>query len=277
VKRSSRVIDLLLDTWAVVRMRTPVPAAVAMLALVVSPVWAQAPPSAPGDLDAVKADLDRVKADLADLKRLLGPILRLMEQRSVPSGPATLPGPARASVAEAPALGRPDAPVTLVEFSDYQCPFCGRFFSATLSTLKRDYIDTGKVRYVFRDYPLDQIHPQARKAAEAAHCAGDQGKYWEMHDRLFQNQKGLTPPQLSEHARTLGLDGATFDTCLTSGKHAGRVQKGLEDGLAAGVQGTPGFVVARTKPGDSVEGTPVRGAQPVEVFRRLIDQLLAEK
>jgi len=270
VKRSSWVIDLLLDTWAVVRMRTPVPAAVAMLALVVSPVWAQAPPSAPGDLDAVKADLDRVKADLADL-------LRLMEQRSVPGGPATLPGPARASLADAPALGRPDAPVTLVEFSDYQCPFCGRFFSATLSTLKRDYIDAGKVRYVFRDYPLDQIHPQARKAAEAAHCAGDQGKYWEMHDRLFQNQKALTPPQLSEHARTLGLDGAAFDTCLTSGKHAGRVQKGLEDGLAAGVQGTPGFVIARTKPGDSVEGTPIRGAQPVEVFRRLIDQLLADK
>jgi len=277
VKRSSWVIDLLLDTWAVVRMRTPVPAAVAMLALVVSPVWAQAPPSAPGDLDAVKADLDRVKADLADLKRLLGPILRLMEQRSVPGGPATLPGPARASLADAPALGRPDAPVTLVEFSDYQCPFCGRFFSATLSTLKRDYIDAGKVRYVFRDYPLDQIHPQARKAAEAAHCAGDQGKYWEMHDRLFQNQKALTPPQLSEHARTLGLDGAAFDTCLTSGKHAGRGQKGLEDGRAAGVQGTPGFMIARTKPGDSVEGTPIRGAQPVEVFRRLIDQLLADK
>jgi len=275
VKRSSQVIDVLLDTCAVVRLRTHVPAAVAMLVLVVSPVWAQAPPSAPADLDAVKSDLDRVKADLAEVKRQLGEIVRLMLQR--PVGPAALPGPARASLADAPTLGRPDAPVTVVEFSDYQCPFCGRFFSTTLSTLKRDYIDAGKVRYVFRDYPLDQIHPQARKAAEAAHCAGDQGKYWEMHDRLFQNQKALTPPQLSEHARTLGLDGAAFDTCLTSGKHAGRVQKGLEDGLAAGVQGTPGFVIARTKPGDSVEGTPIRGAQPVEVFRRLIDQLLADK
>jgi protein-disulfide isomerase len=252
-------------------------AALAMLVLVVSPVWAQSPPGAPRDLDSIKADLDRLKADLTDVKSQVGQILLLMQQRPVPGGAAAMPGPARASLADAPALGRHDAPVTLVEFSDYQCPFCGRFFSATLSTLKRDYIDTGKLRLVFRDYPLDQIHPQARKAAEAAHCAGDQGKYWQMHDRLFQNQNALTAEQLSEHARTLGLDGAAFDTCLKSGKQAERVQKGLEDGLAAGVQGTPGFVVARTKPGASVEGTIVRGAQPVEVFRRLIDQLLAEK
>ena len=130
---------------------------------------------------------------------------------------------------------------------------------------------------MFRDFPLDQIHPQARKAAEAVHCAGDQGKYWEMHDVLFGNQQALQPPKLSEHARALGLDGARFDQCLTSGTHAARVHQGLTDGQAAGVQGTPGFVVAKTTPGDTVEGTLVVGAQPVEVFRRLIDELLAEK
>jgi Thioredoxin len=129
-------------------------AALAMVVLVVSPVWAQSPPGAPGDLDSIKADLDRLKADLADVKSQVGQILRLMQQRPVPGGAAAMPGPARASLADAPALGRHDAPVTLVEFSDYQCPFCGRFFSATLSTLKRDYIDTGKLRLVFRDYPL---------------------------------------------------------------------------------------------------------------------------
>jgi len=256
-------------------MRKHLLAGVAMFAVLISPVWAQSPPGAPGDLDAIK-DLDRLKADIADLKSQLGQVIRLIQRPGL-GGPAALPGPARASLADAPALGRQDAPVTLVEFSDYQCPFCGRFFSATLSTLKRDYIDTGKVRLVFRDFPLDRIHPQARKAAEAAHCAGDQGKYWQMHDRLFQNQNALTPPQLSEHARALGLDGAAFENCLTSAKQAERVQKGLEDGLAAGVQGTPGFVVARTKSGDTVEGTLVRGAQPFEVFRHLIDQLLAEK
>jgi protein-disulfide isomerase len=237
-----------------------------------TPLWAQSPPGAPGELGAIKADLESIKADLEDVKRQLAQVLRIMTQRGTP--PA---GPARVSLGDVPALGRPDAPVTLVEFSDYQCPFCQRFFAATLPALKKDYIDTGKVRYVFRDFPLDQIHPHARKAAEAAHCAGEQGKYWEMHDVLFGNQQALEPPQLSDHARTLGLDGARFNQCLTSGTHAARVSQGLTDGLAAGVQGTPGFVVAKTKPGDTVEGTLVVGAQPVDVFRRLIDQLLAEK
>ncbi len=98
-----------------------------------------------------------------------------------------------------------------------------------------------------------------------------------MHDHLFQNQRALAPPQLGEHARTLGLKGAQFDECLSSGRHAARVEKGLADGTGAGVQGTPSFVVGRTKPGDTVEGTPLRGAQPLESFRRLIDQALAEK
>jgi protein-disulfide isomerase len=242
-----------------------------------TPLWAQSPPGAPGEIGAIKADLERIKADLEDVKRQLMQVLRLMTQRGPQGAPSAPAGPVRASLGDVPVLGRPDAPVTLVEFSDYQCPFCQRFFLATLPALKKDYIDAGKVRYVFRDFPLDQIHPQARKAAEAAHCAGEQGKYWEMHDVLFGNQQALQPPQLSDHARALGLDGARFDQCLTSGTHAARVSQGLTDGQAAGVQGTPGFVVAKTTPGDSVEGALVVGAQPIDVFRRLIDQLLAEK
>jgi protein-disulfide isomerase len=241
------------------------------------PLWAQSSPGAPGELGAVKADLERIKADLEDVKRQLAEVLRLMTQGAAQGAPTAPAAPVRASLGDVPVLGRPTAPVTLVEFSDYQCPFCQRFFQATLPALKEEYIDTGKVRYVFRDFPLDRIHPQARKAAEAAHCAGEQGKYWEMHDVLFGNQQALQPPKLSEHARALRLDGARFDQCLTSGTHAARVAQGLTDGQAAGVQGTPGFVVAKTTPGNSVEGALVVGAQPVEVFRRLIDQLLAEK
>ena len=250
---------------------------VAATPLWAQPLWAQSPPGGSGELGAIKADLERIKADLEDVKRQLSQVLRFLTQRPAQGGPPAPAGPVRASLGDAPMLGRPDAPVTLVEFSDYQCPFCQRFFAATLPTLKKDYIDTGKVRYVFRDFPLDQIHPQARKAAEAAHCAGEQGKYWEMHDVLFGNQQALEPPKLSEHARALGLDGARFDQCLTSSTHAARVSQGLTDGQAAGVQGTPGFVVAKTRAGDTVEGALVVGAQPVEVFRKLIDQLLAEK
>ena len=238
--------------------------------------WAQAPQDTPSDLTAIKADLEQIKTDLAAVKSQLGQVLRLLSQRPVQGGVATS-GPVRTSVADAPMLGRADAPVTLVEFSDYQCPFCQRFFATTLAALKKDYVDTGKVRYVFRDFPLDQIHPQARKTAEAAHCAGEHGKYWEMHDLLFQNQKALAQPQLAEHARTIGVDGAKFDECLSSGRHAARVERGLTDGSAIGVQGTPSFVVGKTKAGGVVEGLPIRGAQPLEAFRRIIDQMLAEQ
>jgi protein-disulfide isomerase len=249
--------------------------AVLMVLALASSARAQAPRDAVRDLTAVRAELERIKADLEIVKGQLAQVLRLLSQRPV-QGAVAQSGPVRASVAGAPFLGRADAPVTVVEFSDYECPFCQRFFATTLPALKRDYIDAGKVRYVFRDHPLDQLHPQARKAAEAAHCAGEQGKFWEMHDFLFQNAKALAPPQLAEHARAVGVDGARFDECLASGRHTARVERGLADGAAAGVRGTPGFVIGKTKGGDVVEGTPIRGAQPLETFRRIIDEMLAQ-
>ena len=256
-------------------MRRGLLPALLLLALT-SSAWAQTPQDTPRDPAAVLADIEKIKADLAAVKSQLGQIMRLLNQRAV-QGTVASSGPVRTRVADAPMLGRADAPVTLVEFSDYQCPFCQRFFATTLSAIEKQYIDTGKVRYVFRDFPLDQMHPQARKAAEAAHCAGEQGKYWEMHEVLFQNQRALAPPQLAEYARTVGVDGSKFDECLSSGRHAARVERGLADGAAVGVQGTPTFVVGKTKAGDVVEGTPIRGAQTLEMFRRIIDQTLAEQ
>jgi len=247
-----------------------------LLLVLASSAWAQGRQDTAHDVAALKEELERIKADLAAIKRQLGQVLRLLSQRPALGGSSSS-GPVRTSVAEAPMLGRADAPVTLVEFSDYQCPFCQRFFATTLQALKKDYVDTGKVRYVFRDFPLDQIHPQARKAAEAAHCAGEHGKYWEMHDLLFQNQKALAHSQLAEHARTIAVDGAKFDECLSSGRHAARVERGFTEGSAIGVQGTPSFVVGKTKAGGVVEGLPIRGAQPLDTFRRIIDQTLAEQ
>jgi protein-disulfide isomerase len=247
-----------------------------LLALAVAPAaWTQTPQKPARDLAAVTAELERIKSDLAIVKGQLAQVLRLLsQQRPAQAARAAPSGPVRASIADAPILGRADAPVTIVEFSDYQCPFCGRFFATTLPALKKEYIETGKVRYVFRDYPIDQLHPLARKAAEAAHCAGDQGKYWEMHDVLFQNATALALPQLAEHARALGLDGSAFDACFSSGRHAARVERGIADAAAAGVQGTPGFVIGKTTTGDVIEGTPVRGAQPLDTFRQLIDRAL---
>jgi protein-disulfide isomerase len=247
---------------------------VVMILALATPAWAHTQDT-PQDLAAIRADLERIRADLATVQSQLAEALRLLSQRSVQAGGSPT-GPVRVSVADAPTLGRADAPVTIVEFSDYQCPFCQRFFATTLPALKQDYIDTGKLRYVFRDFPLE-MHPQAHQAAEAAHCAGEQGKYWEMHDGVFQNQRALAAPQLAELARAVGVDGAAFDACLFSGRQAARVDRGLADGAAAGVQGTPGFVVGKTRPGDVVEGTLIRGAQPVETFRRTIEQLLAQQ
>jgi len=234
---------------------------------------AQAPRDS-ADFTAINIELARVRADLEIVKGQLTQVLGLLNQRGVQGG-GVASGPVRASVADAPTMGRVDAPVTIVEFSDYQCPFCQRFFSTTLAALKTQYIDAGKVRYVFRDSPLDQLHPFARKAAEAAHCAGEQNKYWEMHDVLFKNSKALAPTHLAELARAIVVDTMKFDECLSSGRNAARIERGLADAATAGVRGTPGFVIGATRADGVVEGTPIRGAQPLEVFQRIIDKLLA--
>lgn len=159
--------------------------------------------------------------------------------------------------------GRPDAPVTIVEFSDFQCPYCRRAQS-TLRDVLAKY--SGKVNLAFRDFPLRQIHPSAQSAAEAARCAGEQGKFWEYHDALFADQSRLDPPGLSEHARSLGLDTAQFNSCLSGGKYKSAVGKDLQEGIAAGVSGTPGFFI---------NGVFLNGAQPASEFEKVIDDELA--
>ncbi|MGH8611376.1 MAG: DsbA family protein [Gammaproteobacteria bacterium] len=164
----------------------------------------------------------------------------------------------------------------MIEFSDYQCPYCKRFSNTTLPVLKAEYIDTGKIRYVFRDFPLEQRHGQARKAAEAAHCAGDQGKYWEMHDIIFRNQQALQDAKLKAYARNLGLNPTTFDGCLDTDKYTDEVKKDFEDGVTAGVQGTPAFFIGKLRPDNRIHGTLISGAQSITVFRQEIDRLLRE-
>lgn len=172
--------------------------------------------------------------------------------------------PPRSEVAIAthdPSRGPADAPVTIVEFSEYQCPFCARV-TPTLKALEQKY--GSKIRFVFKDFPL-QNHLQAPKAAEAAHCAGDQGKYWELHDRLFANQQLLQVPELKKHAAAVGLDQAAFDQCLDSGKHTAIVQADIDQGSQMGVGSTPTLYI---------NGRMVTGAQPQAVFESIIDDEL---
>jgi protein-disulfide isomerase len=161
-----------------------------------------------------------------------------------------------------PAKGPADAPVTIVTFSDFQCPYCSRV-NPTLARLKDRYGDS--LRIVFRDFPILQLHPQAAKAAEAGACANEQGKFWQMHDLMFANQQKLDVASLKQHAATLGLDAAAFETCLDSGKHTAEWQKDAADAEKAGVQSTPAFFV---------NGRPVVGAQPYEAFAEIVNDEL---
>jgi protein-disulfide isomerase len=162
-----------------------------------------------------------------------------------------------------PTLGRASAPVTLIEFSDFQCPFCQRV-EPTLKRLRETYGD--KLRIVWKDFPLTQIHPQAFKAGEAAHCAGDQSKFWEYHDRLFANQQLLQIEDLKKHAADLGLDAAAFGSCLDSSKYGERVRNGVAEGTRLGVNSTPTIYI---------NGRMLSGAQPYETFVSVIDEELS--
>ncbi len=172
-----------------------------------------------------------------------------------------------------PFLGSPNAPVTLVEFSDFQCPFCRKFFREILPEIEEKYIKTGKVRFVYRDFPLSSIHDMAEKYAQAAQCANEQEKFWQMHDKIFveQEKRGggtvfdYAVTDVKTWAREIGLNGAQFDQCLDADKYAQEVAKDFSDGQAAGVQGTPATFV---------NGRLVPGALPFSQFAAVIEEEL---
>lgn len=179
-------------------------------------------------------------------------------------------------LAGAATKGRADARLVILEFSDFECPFCGRFSRGVYNQIQREYVDTGKVRYVYRHLPIERIHPNAMKAAEAAQCALAQGKFWEMHDLLFANQKALAPPHLNAHAQVLALNMTSFQQCL-AGQATARVKQDLADGLKAGITGTPAFFIGTvTKQGKLKVLQKLIGAKPYPTFKATLDSLLAQ-
>ncbi len=184
---------------------------------------------------------------------------------------------AEVSIDDDAVLGDEDAPVTIIEFSDYQCPFCRKFWTETFPLIKKEYIDTGKASFVYRDFPLDSIHPAATPAAIAAECVREKGgdeAYFKMHDKIFAEGNVLDSgtengpvtktaqfgnTELKQWAKELGYD---IGSCLDSNKYKSEIQKDLADGSAAGVQGTPAFFV---------NGKLLSGAQPFSAFKQAID------
>jgi len=171
------------------------------------------------------------------------------------------------------ALGRATAPLTMVEFTDYQCPYCRRFQAEVWPRLKREYIDTGRLRYIARDLPL-QFHAAAAPAAEAAHCAGEQAKFWDMHAELLAGAADLGNGGIERRARAVGLDMTRFGECVARNKYSAVIAAHVQEADAAGIEGTPGFIIGRAAHGE-LTGVRVEGAMPYEDFDALLRELLA--
>lgn len=215
---------------------------------------------------------DEIK-DIISAMEAKGPTPQPTQAPTQPSAPSMI----KVSIDGNPVKGNPNAPVTIIEFSDFQCPFCSRFYTQTLPSLQENYIDTGKVKLVYRDLPLDNLHPNARPAHIAAECADEQGKFWEYHDVLFDNQAQWNrlssadlSSQLNQYATTLGLNSASFDSCLSSKEIADEVQSDYLAASQYGATGTPTFFIGNEKDGY----VRLVGAQPYASFQAAIDAQL---
>jgi len=250
---------------------------VAMLALVACGLSTTALAAGEGEeelkaqVDTLKQGQDEIRKELAEIKKLLQEGARAA---AAPSGP-NVAGKIF-SLGENPAKGSSEARIALIEFTDYECPFCKRHKENTQPQIDSQYVDSGKVRFVSLDMPLPNLHRLAMKAAEAAHCADDQGQYWQMRDRFFENQRALEP--WNSHAEALGMDVAQYEDCLNSGKYADAVKADLAEASKAGATGTPSFVVAvidEKDPSKASGVTFIRGAQQFSAFQTALDDALA--
>ena len=221
-------------------------------------------------LGAAEPGITRKQAD--DILNELKQIRQLLEKQAAALPQAQQPQITKATIGidGAYTLGAKNAPLTMVEFTDFQCPYCKSFHVSTFSELKKNYIDTGKLRFVSRDLPLD-FHPNAMQAANAGRCAGEQGQFWAMRDRMNSNPEKLDMMSLVEFAQDLKLDVGAFRGCIESGKFKERIQDDIALAERIGANGTPAFVIGKSTP-DGVDGEVVVGAMPYAMF----DQKLKE-
>ncbi len=212
---------------------------------------------------AILEELKAIKKELREIKKNgLAPAPK----------PAGRPGKAsNIATLGSPILGNLKAPITLIEFTDYQCPFCKKFFKDTLPELKKHYIDTGKLRLVVRDFPLP-FHKDARPAANAAHCAGEQDKFWPMHDALYEGQT-MNRDDIKSHAAKMGLKMEPFESCLGSGRYKKHIDKDIAEAQKAGVRGTPAFILGKTTD-NLVSGEYISGTRDFNSFKSRIEKLL---
>lgn len=229
------------------------------------------PESLRKEIEALKASQEAMRKDIAEIREFL---------RQVTGGKFGAP-PIEGQTVDlegAPVRGQDSAAITLVEVSDYHCPFCRRHFQQTQPRLYSEYVDQGKVRHVFVHYPIDQLHPDAFRSHEAASCAAEQGKFWELHTKLFESPV-KTADQIVALAQSAGLDTTALRACLDSGKYSAPVRESVQRMQKLGVDSTPMFLIGMTpKAGEPMKIVKVvRGAHPFEQFKATIDPLLTSQ
>jgi protein-disulfide isomerase len=241
----------------------------ALCALTVFALLFGAPLAAQSQKQQNEAILNELRAIRQLLEKLAAPV--------APPAPAPTSDRVKLTNLTGYIIGKPDAPLTMVEFTDLQCPFCRVYHVTTFEQLKKDYIDTGKVRYISRDFPLEAIHPFANVAARAARCAGDQGKFWEMRHTILANNQTIGKDVFAAFAQDLKLNASEFQRCTSDAtKYQDELKKDLAEGIAAGINGTPSFIIGRTS-GATLDGIRIFGAQPYAAFDAKLKELLANK
>jgi protein-disulfide isomerase len=257
-------------------MRIKIVIALSTLLLLLSPAAARAQRrggGSGGEVQRLRREVDELKEGQRAIEQEIRELKELVAAERAGS-----PSSKRYSmnVEGLPFMGELNARLTVVEFSDYQCPYCGQYVRETMPQIVRDYVKTGKLKYISGDLPIEEIHPQALKAAKAAACAGEQGKYWEMRDQLFKNQNALGQGELSLHAQAIGLNVLPFQRCLFSEKYDARVREGREVASVLGIRGTPSFVIGLTEADGSKMQVlkVVVGFQSYPNFKEVLDRLL---
>lgn len=220
--------------------------------------------------------LDAILDELRQIRQLLADQNKFITQRAAAPAPSAPPVMEKVSLALGSgwySVGGDNAPVTVMEFADFQCPYCRRFHSDTFAQLKKNYIDTGKVRFISRDLPLE-FHSNAMNGAMAARCAGEQNKYWELRDSLIVNSKDLARESITKYAQQTGLDMTGFSACLDSQKYKSQIEKDRDEANQLGFSGTPSFVIGKMNK-DKLDGVKIVGALPYATFDSKIHELLA--
>jgi protein-disulfide isomerase len=222
-----------------------------------------------GQRKSGEAGITRDQAD--EIIKELRQIRQLLEKGAKPGAVLEAGGRVRMNLEGSDWLGSKDAPLTMVEFTDYQCTFCQKFHLATFPEIRKKYIDTGKLRFASRDLPLE-FHSNAARAAEAGRCAADQGRFWPMRDKMVANAEHLAAEDVTRYARELGLNLDAFSSCLSSGKHKDEVEKDVALALSLNINGTPGFIIGKSTP-EGVEGSVLLGAVPLDAFELKLKEL----